>query len=489
MEEISQQDLEQVAFIFDQIKNFFRNKETSSSKVLSEELEEAVTSTMTEISSKICEDLTEDSLQLHILSSRYNLFKFCADKMSMIQDDEPCAIWNQIFFQLEKVYLQVLSTAFKSSEKVNQLTEELKNTKKETDDILQAAEELEKTASILSQERDTLKQEIDKIKYEAQENINQLEEENKKYLEKIIKMSKHSAESKMPMQVPVKKEIRDVNPYNNIKTFTKSSVTPTIRELTYKQTKDFIEEIYQVKVKYDQKCNENRQIIETLPQYLPNYLITKYGLKSLANEWMAAIDKAVNKYSYDIDVQLFGKIMKNEVNEDFFIIFKQVREASIEVLRQHYKTKLPFNTEKSIKQLVESKKNADLEEDEWMTIIKALHEQQDHEEVIRAVVQKIWNTNISSSPKKKKIINFNDLMQILLEFQLSSHEEFLRPILPIFREHEFNGILTHEAFKDIMRDFNLQSETNRLIKMLDPNNTNSITVSNVISMFTVVIFI
>jgi Ca2+-binding EF-hand superfamily protein len=158
-------------------------------------------------------------------------------------------------------------------------------------------------------------------------------------------------------------------------------------------------------------------------------------------------------------------------------------------LKQHYKTKLPFNTEKSIKQLVEGKKNADLDEDEWMTIVKALHEQQDHEEVIRAVVQKIWNTNISASPKKKKIINFNDLMQILLEFQLSSHEEFLRPILPIFHEHEFNGILTHEAFKDVMRDFNLQSESNRLIKLLDPNNTNSITVSNVISIFTVVIFI
>ena len=112
----------------------------------------------------------------------------------------------------------------------------------------------------------------------------QLEEENKKYLEKIIKMSKNSAESSIPLLAPMKKEIRDVNPYNNIKTFTKSAVMPSLRELTLKQTKDFIEELYQAKSKFDQKCNENRQPLETMQQYMVNYLITKYGLKSLANE-------------------------------------------------------------------------------------------------------------------------------------------------------------------------------------------------------------
>ena len=339
---------------------------------------------------------------------------------------------------------------------------------------------------MLAQEKDLFRQELERIKVESQDTISQLEEENKKYLEKIIKMSKHSAESSVPSLAPQKKEIRDVNPYNNIKTFTKSAVIPTMRELSFKQTKDFIDEIYVSKSKFDQKCNEGRQALETLQQYMMTYLITKYGLKSLANEWLAALDKAIPKYSYDIDVLLFGKTLRNEVNEDFNIVFKQVREASVEVLRQYFKTKQPFTPEKSLKLLVEQKKNAELDEEEWAIIVRTLHEVQDQEEVFKVVVQKIWDNNLSANPRKKKLIHFNDLMQILLEFQLNSHEEFLRPILPIIRQHEYNGTLNHESFKELMLELSLETEKTRYLKMLDPNNTNVITISTLLSLFSTV---
>lgn len=342
---------------------------------------------------------------------------------------------------------------------------------------------------MLAEEKENIRQEVEKIKAECQETVSQLEEENKKYLEKIIKMTKHSAENSVPGVNQAKKEIRDVNPYSNMKTFTKSAVSPMLKELTFKQTKDFIDEIYLTKAKFDLKCNEGRQGLETVQQYMSTYLITKYGLKSLANEWVTALEKAIPKYSYDIDILLFGKVLRNEINEDFNIIFKQVREASIEVLRQHFKAKMPFSGDHVLKQMAEQKKNADLDEEEWAVIIRTLHEIQDQEEVFKAVLQKIWNNNLTvSSPKKKKKIPFNDLMQVLLEFQLNSHEEFLRPILPFFRQHEFNGTLTHESFKDLMLELSLESETTKYLKMLDSNQTGSITVSNVLSLFTTVIF-
>ena len=340
---------------------------------------------------------------------------------------------------------------------------------------------------MLATEKENIRQELEKVKNESQEIIFSLEEENKKYLEKIIKLSKQSAESSVPIPVSMKKEIRDVNPYNNIKTFTKSAVLPTIRELTFKHTKDFIDEIYAAKAKFDQKCNENSQPIETLAQYMLSYLITKYGLKSLANEWVSAIEKAIIKYSYNVDVLLFSKILRNEVNEDFVIVFKQVREASSEVLRQYYKSKSPFTTEKLIKQQVRQKENSDLEEDEWTIIVKTLHEPQDQEEVIKAVIQKIWNLN--TSPRKKKLIHYTELLQILLEFQLNSHEEYLRPLLPILRKHEYNGTLSSDSFKEFLLELDLESETNKYLKALDPNNTDVITISSIISLFTAVTFI
>ena len=77
-------------------------------------------------------------------------------------------------------------------------------------------------------------------------------------------------------------------------------------------------------------------------------------------------------------------------------------------------------------------------------------------------------------------------MQILLEFQLNSHEEFLRPILPIIRQHEYNGTLNHESFKELMLELSLETEKTRYLKMLDPNNTNVITISTLLSLFSTV---
>jgi hypothetical protein len=55
-----------------------------------------------------------------------------------------------------------------------------------------------------------------------------------------------------------------------------------------------------------------------------SHLNHKYGLKNLALEWAAGIVSAVKIYAKeDPDVLLFGKILKNEFEEDFR--FVQIR--------------------------------------------------------------------------------------------------------------------------------------------------------------------
>ena len=149
MEGISQQDLEQVAFIYDQIKGALRSKEISTSKALSDDLENKVTETMSEISSKICEDLSPGILELQILNSRYHFFTFCAEKFSLLED-ETSSIWNQIFFKIDKVFQQVFKTSIGYAEQLEKALKDLSIQKKETEDVLLAAEELEKTASVLN---------------------------------------------------------------------------------------------------------------------------------------------------------------------------------------------------------------------------------------------------------------------------------------------------------------------------------------------------
>lgn len=55
----------------------------------------------------------------------------------------------------------------------------------------------------------------------------------------------------------------------------------TNRQLTLKQLRDVIEEIYASKTKFDQKCYENHLPRETMEQHLYTYLNQKYGLKTL----------------------------------------------------------------------------------------------------------------------------------------------------------------------------------------------------------------
>ena len=93
------------------------------------------------------------------------------------------------------------------------------------------------------------------------------------------------------------------------------------RVLTLKQLKEAINDMYSWKVKFDKKCEENRLARETMEQYMYTYLNQRYGLKPLIIEWAAAIINAIKTYlKEDHDVALFGKILKNECDEEFRFI-------------------------------------------------------------------------------------------------------------------------------------------------------------------------
>jgi hypothetical protein len=82
-----------------------------------------------------------------------------------------------------------------------------------------------------------------------------------------------------------------------------------------------IADIYGSKIKFDKKSEALRQPRETMEQYMYTYLNQKYGLKGLIIEWAAAIINGIKTYlREDHDVTLFGKILKNECDEEFRFI-------------------------------------------------------------------------------------------------------------------------------------------------------------------------
>jgi hypothetical protein len=80
-----------------------------------------------------------------------------------------------------------------------------------------------------------------------------------------------------------------------------------------------------------------------MEQYMYTYLNQRYGLKSLIIEWVAAIINGIKTYlKQDHDVALFGKILKNECDEEFRFIQTHVKETLVGLLRSLLRERFPL---------------------------------------------------------------------------------------------------------------------------------------------------
>ena len=84
------------------------------------------------------------------------------------------------------------------------------------------------------------------------------------------------------------------------------------------------------------------------------FLNQRYGLKSLIIEWAAAIINGIRRYSRDDhDVALFGKILRNQCDEEFRFIQQHVKDALVNFLKQLLKEKFIHKTETDIQKMID----------------------------------------------------------------------------------------------------------------------------------------
>lgn len=104
--------------------------------------------------------------------------------------------------------------------------------------------------------------------------------------------------------------------------------------LTKKMLLEIIDEIYASKTNFDKISSENKMPKETMEQHMYTYLNYKYGLKNLIIEWAVSIINAIKTFSAeDSQVLLFGKILKNEIEEDFRFTFEKLKKTIRELLQ------------------------------------------------------------------------------------------------------------------------------------------------------------
>ena len=123
------------------------------------------------------------------------------------------------------------------------------------------------------------------------------------------------------------------------------------------------------------------------------FLNQRYGLKQLIVEWASSIVYAVKIYSpEDAQVHLFGKILKNSVEEDFWQSQETMRLQLASILKVCYKERLQNKLLQEVHKHVEDVISDRFGLDTWVQnrIIERLFAgKEDYNEVTQKLVEKL----------------------------------------------------------------------------------------------------
>jgi hypothetical protein len=185
------------------------------------------------------------------------------------------------------------------------------------------------------------------------------------------------------------------------------------RVLTKKMLLEIISEIYSSKAAFDKKCIESKMPKETLEQHMYTFLNQKYGLKNLIIEWATSIINGIRMFSpEDSEVCLFGKILRNELEEEAVVIVQKLKSTIYELLNYYLQSKNPLKTQGDIEEIALTKQNGFLNEDEWRIIIQYLFANEEANAINNRIFDFIKRNYIDTKIDKSKKLTRGEL-QIL----------------------------------------------------------------------------
>ena len=295
--------------------------------------------------------------------------------------------------------------------------------------------------------------------------------------------------------------------------------------LSKKQMHDFIDEIYDSKMEYDNVCSENHLKKESMEHYMYKFLNNKYGLKNLVIEWSSSIITGIKMYSStDSDINLFSKILKNKIEEGQKLVVIKLKSTIKELYDMYIKNKSRLNSnkgksklnEKEIENILNSfNENILLNENEWKNIIKSIYNEDEYKILIKYIINKIsdkndiekknYIKNLMSKKKsqvtredfdfanKKKLplkICYKEFVNILTGYQITYREKYLSNLHKLFIkcDEECVGVLNENGFKKLLNSIDFIQKlgneySKKLLYKIDPHSYNNITFTEIVNLF------
>ncbi|KAG2393970.1 hypothetical protein C9374_003734 [Naegleria lovaniensis] len=383
--------------------------------------------------------------------------------------------------------------------RVRSMQKDLDGADQEIGQLLEAAEALQQTASDSESAKRKILVGWEKEREQLGEEIGFLKNELEKYKNRLTQFQLNKQKIATQITTSPSKILKSVSPSNNSFKISQLTINTNTKSLTLRQLKDTIEEIYASKQKFDEKCSENKLPRETMEQYLYTFLNQKYGLKNLILEYASSIIQGVKRYSHeDNDVAVFGKIIRNEIDEEFRFVQKQLKETVSELLKVFLRGKYAKKLDSEISAMHQQRMNGELNEEEWVDIVKYMYNKEDSLNIIMKVTEAVQaiqtklnrgNSRISSPSKSIGVSNkipFKIFMKVLLTYQLRGHEQFLYKFVKLFRQvdSDKNGVLSESEFKQLLATINpnrTETEYNQWLNYVDPWNNQQITFSECVT--------
>ena len=257
------------------------------------------------------------------------------------------------------------------------------------------------------------------------------------------------------------------------------------KKLTREQLNEIIQNIYKSKIAYDQNCIDLNKPLETMEQHMYQYLNNKYGLKNLTIEYASAIISGIKEYSKkDMNIKVFGMLLKNEIEENTLTIVEKIKQVVQETLEYFISQKNPYMAGGDVQKLCEKIKGGMVGEDVWNSFIDTLflNDKENGKKVKDKIYEfidrimaksldKIGNNlkfemtreeedffnEMKNYPKK---IRYEDLINILIDYHIRVRKNYLKNMREIFMNNDENkdGVLTKKEFIKYINDLKIFHE-------------------------------
>ena len=269
------------------------------------------------------------------------------------------------------------------------------------------------------------------------------------------------------------------------------------RDYTLRQLLETINDIYNSKIENDKKLVQNHQQKLTMEQFLYHYLNNKYGLKNLVIEYASGIIQGIKDFSQkNSEVLLFGKILRNELEEQEILIISKLKETIHDFLIYYYQNKYQYKGKNEVDILVQKCKSGILVEDQWKNIVGYLFSENEND--LNNLLQRIQNyidrqnNTIESNKKYGNSISYQKFIQLVIDYQIKLRSLYLKKFNHIFKiiDTDRNGIIFDYEFVKLVEMANVYStreeieiKTQIMLKELDKYGNKNIIYNDIIELW------